>query len=235
MEDLAELVRQIQVEHRHDKDLGYGAIRAIQSLWRSLEPGRQLALKGVLVGFVLCRERPIWPLALEALVQEHAREVARELLNGVRAGHHDPEWRDDVVLAVLRLEYAEEVEYCRRYVEQRLVECRPPALALMAALVRVSPDVGIDVASRYLAEAKRRHLEARVEPWAATIVRHYLAADERLLGQLVHAIHQSDPEAAGWLAQVLEDYLAKPWMVRRLGAERVVALRSEITAAAREQ
>ena len=109
MEDLAELVRQIQVEHRHDKDLGYGAIRAIQSLWRSLEPCRQLALKGVLVGFVLCRERPIWALALEALVQEHAQEVARELLNGVRAGHHDQEWRDDVVLAVLRLEYAEEV------------------------------------------------------------------------------------------------------------------------------
>ena len=235
MDDLLEHVRWIVVEHRHDRDGGYDTIRAIQFFWHTLEPCRQLALKGVLLGWVVRRERNVWSLALEVLVQEHARDVAPELLSGVRAGHHDPEWRDDVVLAVLRLEYAEEVEYCRRYVEQRLVECRPPALALMAALVRVSPDVGIDVASRYLAEAKRRHLEARVEPWAATIVRHYLAADERLLGQLVHAIHQSDPEAAGWLAQVLEDHLAKPWMVRELGAERVVALRSEITAAAREQ
>ena len=235
MDDLLEHVRWIVVEHRHDRDGGYDTIRAIQFFWHTLEPCRQLALKGVLLGGVVRRERNVWSLALEVLVQEHARDVAPELLSGVKAGHHDPEWRDDVVLAVLRLGYAGEVEYCRQYVEKRLVARPPGEVSLVAALVRISPGVGIDVASRYLAEAKHRHLKAGIEPWAAIFVRHYLAVDERHLAELIHAMHRNDPEAAGWFAEALERYLAKPWMVRRLGSERVFALRSEITAAAREQ
>ena len=76
MDDLSEEVRRIQAAHYHDGDGGYGAVRAIRALWDALEPRRRLALKSVLVEFVVCREAKVWSLALEALVQGRAWDVA---------------------------------------------------------------------------------------------------------------------------------------------------------------
>jgi len=229
--NITEEVRRIQREHYHDGDGGYAAVGAIRSFWHELEPQSQESLKLELTKFVESREPTIWALAWEALVQEQAVDVGAEILCALQVHALDVEWSDEIVLGLLRLGYRAGSDYCRKYVGERLGVAGPLALPLVAALVRVSPEDGIELASAYLVESTREHLDERVNKYAPSFVRHYLAVDEGLLRRLISELMRRDEARAASFAVVLNEYLAKPWMVEELGDDRSAKIRAGLTGA----
>jgi len=228
---LAASIRRIHLEHLGDGDGGYAAVAAIRAFWHDLNPARHAALLSVLVEFVARREPEIWSIAWEALVQEKATSVAPELTRLLATRGSDPAFCDDLVLGLLRMGYRGQVTELRDYVSKRLAVAGPIILPLVAALARVAPDEGIALASEYITSAWRTNLAARVEKYAPSFVRHYLAVGDELLPRLVSELTQRDVASGRGFGGALRAYLAKPWMLEELGAERSARLQDDLKAA----
>lgn len=226
--NVSEMLEALAKAHAHDKDGGYSYAFALRDLYTTLERDEQAELVHTLVSSVLEREG-IWRVGIEALIQIGALDRADALVAAVRSGAHDWEWRDDVVFALLSLQYPVQGDFYDEYVKRAIDEERPHAVPLAAALSRIHSAQSCLLLGDWLVRAYAKGKAVR--GYAATIVRNYLAVDEWLLVDLVHKVGQQDASASRSLAGALKTYLGKPRMLKELGEERCTRIQRAIAAA----
>jgi hypothetical protein len=214
--------------HGQDQDGGYAFAFAIRDLHGNLERREQAELVSALACSLLTRDR-LWRVAAEALIQIGSLERGAELVAAVRANSYDWEWRDDVIFALLCLRYVVEPTFYEEYVGRALEDERPHGVPLVAALARILPDESTGLLSRWLVRSRSRGKD--VEGYVATIVRNYLAADEKLLADLLRKIRRRNSDDARWFAGCMKSYLGKPWVLKELGDTRSARIRAEIASA----
>jgi hypothetical protein len=231
-DEALELIRSLNDEHRNDRDGGYALVHAIKLVHGQIEPDARVSFASALADLVRAQDQQLWGVALEALVQVGANQELAALGEELAGRSHDGQWKDHVVLGLLRLEQRPFRERILEHVHASLGTPRRLTVPIVAALCRIDRDASLELSAEYFADAHRRGLSFEAEAFAPAFVRHFLAVDDQLLASLVHRVTAALPEAGLWLARCFVGYLSKPWMREELGNERSASLGAAITAAA---
>ena len=168
----------------------------------------------------------MWGVALEALVEIGDREQVAALAKDIRSGAFGVEWKDNVVLALLRLGQTQFRNVILEYVQNSMASPGPLTIPLVAAVCRVDRKACLESAAQLFADAHATN--RNVDGFIPAFVRNFLAVDEQLLAELVAKLPARQPGAGRWLAERFETHLSKPWMVRELGSTRVSNLCREL-------
>jgi hypothetical protein len=225
-----EWVRRIEDGHRGDRDGGYALVRAICQARAELEPGPASVVSEVLADVVRQKEG-LWGVALDALVDCGAASEVASLADAMP--RHDDEWRDNVVLAFLRLGQAQLRDRILEHLQAALPHPRTVTVPTLAALCKIDREACIELGARFFEKA---HADGRctdVEGYIPTFVQYFVEVDDQLLSELVRRMARLRPAAGHWLALCFDAHFAKPWIPRELGAERAARLRNEVLAAGR--
>lgn len=229
-EEIRALVRQLSQEHKNDSDGGYALVAELKQARSQLDTEGQSEFVQLLAEFVQSQDPELWAVALETLVQlgqsEHVAKLAAELLESVP----DEGRKDYVVLGLLRLSLGKVVEPVVQHIRDSLSKPRPLTMSMTAALCKVEPEVGIDLAVSYFLTNHGGSAGPDVPGQIAALVRNLVEIQEQLLPELVRRVIVRKPDAGRWLATSIREYLAQPWMVEDLGGARCRRLSDKIGA-----
>jgi hypothetical protein len=224
--DAREELLRLRDEHERDRDGGYALVEAIRRARDGLEPGDRGFIAEALGDLVRGQDPQLWGVALEALVQLDEAEQVVSLGGEIDSSTRSGEWKDNVVLGLLRLEQRQFREHLLRHVRESLGSPRKLTIPIVAALCRVDREVCLELAVTFFDEA---HAKTRnVEGFIPAFVRNFVAVDDALLAELVHRLSARRVEAGQWLADGFDAYLSKPWMIKELGSDRVARLRHDV-------
>jgi hypothetical protein len=213
----------ISREHELDRDGGYALVGAIRRAREEVGPADRHVMAVALGDLVRAPDPELWGVALEALVQlGETRQVAL-LANELASQTLSDEWKDNVVLGLLRLGQGQFQDLVLERVRESLQSVRGLAVPLVAALFRMDREASLAMAVTFFDGA---FVDGRnVEGFVPSLVRYFVAVDEAGLTELVLRLSAQRADAGKWLADNIDAYLAKPWMARELGSERVARLR----------
>lgn len=229
--EILQQLRKLDTAHRDDGDGGYALVRAIKDWATLLDPIGQENLWSVLIELVTQQDSTLWGVALEVLVQEHPSEAAAKLSYLVELSDREEEWKDQIVLALLRLGYRPSAAYCVSYIRTALADDRRVVLPLLAALCRVDIEACLSLSASYLGRVfKSDELAEKHRGYIPAFVRNFLEVDERLLRQLIERTKMADPHSASKLTAMIDDCLARPVFTREIGEAKVTVLRQAILA-----
>jgi hypothetical protein len=215
-------------EHAADRDGGYALVEAIRRAEGELSPGDRAVLAEALGDLVRGEHPQLWGVALEALVQAADRDQVVPLGPEIASPTRSDDWKDNVVLGLLRLGEGRLHGPIVAHVRSSLENERKLTIPILAALCRIDRETCLELAVEFFedAHAKGRKIDGFIPAFA----RNFIAVDEALLGELVHRLRARRVEAGESLAASFDAYVSKPWMLEELGSERVERLRSGLRA-----
>jgi hypothetical protein len=221
-----ERLLRINQEHEADRDGGYALVGAIRRAQGELASEDRLALAEALGDLVRGEHPQLWGVALEVLVQSGDHEEVVALGREIASSSRDPEWKDNVVLGLLRLGEGQFLEPILAHVRASLQNERKLTVPTLAALCRIDRETCLDLAVGFFADA---HATGRnVDGFVPAFVRNFIAVDDAMLGELVRRLRTRLIDAAESLAGQFDAYISKPWMVKELGSSRVENLRASL-------
>lgn len=224
-------LRQLDTAHRNDGDGGYEIVRMIRDLARSIDKESCDILWSALLELVAQRDEKLWGVALETLVQEHPDQVATKLSYLLNINDHSDEWKDQIVLALLRLAHQPAAPECVDYIRTALKKGRRAVLPLLAALCRVDIEICIELSSEYFSHTfKSDDLVEKNRGYIPAFVRYFLEVDAHLLHRLVVQTKALNSNSGRRLAMILDNCLDRPAFAREFGQIKITALRQEIIA-----
>ena len=219
----------LDIIHRNDGDGGYELVHKIRELVSSFDEESKGIFWNVLLELVEHQDKTMWGVALETLVQENPDQVAEKLSHIFNASHNDNEWKDQLVLAMLRLAYQPAAPKCVEYISASLQNGRRAVLPLLAALCRVDTGNCIKISSEYFSRILQSiDLIEKHEGYIPAFVRYFLKVDEHLLCQLVEQTKKLKSTSGKQLAVMFYKCLARPSFVREIGKSKVDSLREEL-------
>ena len=195
-------LREIEQAHSADKDSGDALVADLCQYRRQLPNKAQEEWDAELLRWVRDEAARYWSVALDALHREGGRAVNEELAAMLRNSERDGEWREGVVLALIRRGYRSldlnaEVERAARVMS-------PMGLSNLAKILSREPElvsVAVDCIVGALAAGDRNYLESRVPALVLSVV----DSDPKVLVHLVRRVRLRERGAG-------EDFL---WMVVR--------------------
>src|SRR5438105_4416781 len=141
-------LRQLEQHHLDDRDGGYSLARDILSLWERLDVGDGSILQKRLLQMVANKEPSLWGVALEVLVSKALGGTPQELEKLLRQATGDQEWREQIILALLRLRYNKALDIYIPYIQSSIDQGRP-VCALLAYLYGVDSNSCIRLSSEF--------------------------------------------------------------------------------------
>lgn len=231
VDDVGRLLAEREKAHQGDRDGGYALVRDLLEVLGGVdEPGRRSA-RARLLAWVDARDPRMWGVALETLVQEGSADTPPALEARLRSGEHDGEWREQVLLALLRLRYAPARDLYAAHVEAGMREGRPFVLRLLQHLYALDRERALALSARYFGE----HLpgqEDELKGFAQGQLTALAELDESLVPELVRRTSAVRPLAGRRLARLFAGNLEMPWLRERIGADRAARLAEGIAHAA---
>jgi hypothetical protein len=216
--------------HRGEGDGGYALARDLLAALREGGEADRRDARAQLLAWVDGQDARMWGVALEALVQDGAAETGAALEALLRAGGRDAEWREQVILSLLRMRYAPALDLYVEAVEVGVREGRPFVLRLLQHLYALNAERALSLSARFFAG----HLPAEEEELAG-FVQGQLSAlaelDESLVPLLVRRTAAADPAAGSALVRRMSGFLEMPWLRDRLGAPRAARIKESLAAA----
>jgi hypothetical protein len=224
---LRQRIRRLQHEHRADRDSGYEFLESLIRCRSGLGEEDRGRFDEVLLSEVEDTASDLWEDALDALTRARAPGVGGRLLK-VLSGTKDPELKDHLVRSLLQL--GEDGRPCRDHIEDSFRRDRPEAIQMAALLHRLDPETALTMEAEYLAR-KLREAGAgdEVRGYIPGLVQQLAETSPEPLAELVRRVAAREPAAAGRLAGMIREYVAKPWAQRSLGAARIEAIRQALS------
>lgn len=223
-------LRQLDIDHRDDGDGGYGLVRAIRNFAQSLDMENRESFWDILFTLVEQQDATLWGVALEVLVQENLPEEGGRLSSLLGDDNRTDEWKDQIVLAVLRLSHLPSAPMCVSHIRGALQKGRRTALPILAALCHVDAEACITLAAEYFGRvADSDDFFEKHQGYIPAFVRNFLEVDERLFRRLLERINAINPAAGEQLVQMLEKCLARPFFIQEIGRKKIVTLRESIS------
>jgi hypothetical protein len=229
--EISQKLRVLDLSHRDDGDGGYGLLGTVLEYGRSLSGTERLTLRRELIRLVDTEDKTMWGVSLEALVQGWSSEVAANLASLLNNSDHSDEWRAHVYLALLRLQYKPIAKQAATYIAKRISARDRTVLPLVAALSKVDPEACLQMAAPFLVDIVIRGHSDKLIGYMPAIVNHLLDADPNLLVMLVKAISVRDKDVAARIAQLMSEYLDKPYIVKRFSQSARDVLTNQLRAA----
>lgn len=213
-------IREINNEHESDHDGGYALVDALKQAREDIDFESRGVFAEALGDLVRSKDQQLWAVALEALVQLGEGQEVVSLGEELALSPRDEKWKDNVVLALLRLGKGQFLDTILEHVRASLENPRTLTVPIVAALCRIDRDACLEISSTYFGNAYTSGRSRHVEGFISAFVRNFVAVDEQLLSQLVQRVAIQRPEAGQWLSRLFSDYLSKPWMLQEIGSTR---------------
>jgi hypothetical protein len=227
-----ERIRRLDEEHESDHDGGYGLVWALKQAYEETDPKDRRSLAEALSDLVHRHDPSLWAVALETLVQVGGHSEVAFLGDEILSGSRDEAWRDGVALALARLGRSEFRDAIVEHVGLSLENPRAQTVAIVAALCRIDRGTCLELSAAYFLRALAQSRSDEARAYIPTFVRNFLAVHEHLLPELVQKVAAHSPAAGRWVADCLNEYVLKPWIVEEIGSDQSVRIRGEISAAA---
>lgn len=228
-EEMVRQLRKLDLEHAEDGDGGYALVRALLAFSVSLDDENRQCLWDVLMDLVVQRDRTLWGVALEVLIQKNQGGERLFIVLSSDAEDEDVEWKDQIVLGLLRLAWQPAVADCAKYIGRALSSGRRTALPLLAALSRVNADICVGMASSYFASALMRESGSEVyRGYIPAFVRNFLEVDKEIFRNLIEKTSKQNAVAGERLRRLFDSCLSLPAYSREFGVGVIAALRNEI-------
>jgi hypothetical protein len=217
----------LQTEHQSDGDGGYALIDAVKRAGEEIPAETRGLYVSALGDLVRGAEPALWSIALEALVQLGEREEVAAL--GVAAlTDGDDDRKDYVVHALLRTGQVQFHDAIVEHIRRSLRHRRHLTIPILAALCRMDREACLQMSAAFFERAYAAVQTNEVEGFIQVFAAKFTGVEDTLLPELVRRVSSPRPDAGRWLAACFADYLSKPWMVRRLGNDRVRRLGDEL-------
>lgn len=226
-EELRRRLLDLKEAHRADKDGGDAMARDVFRMLR--EPGepRRREVRAVLLEAVDRKEERLWGAALDALIREGADGTATALEQQLRSGVHDGQWREQVLLALLRARYAPALDLYLAHIEAGVRNGRHFVLRLLQHLYALDRERALAFSARYFGE----HLPAETEVLAGFAQGQLVALaqlDASLVSELVRRTAAISPGAGHELARLMSEDLDLSWVQERLGTASAARLKESL-------
>ena len=226
---IAYKIRQLEREHRYDRDGGYKLVREILNYWKSLCSKDRKKLRKFLLNLVANKDDRLWGVALESLIQEADPETPHELEKILVFDKNSSEWNDQIILGLIRLGYEKAINMYTAYIESELSRNRDAVLPLLAALVKIDPSVTIKLASEHFGVyLQTDNGMSKIAGYIPAFIWNFIEKDKSLLVNLVEQTLLINKQSGEKLIVMITDYLSKPWVVRNFGQKTVSWLMKEI-------
>jgi hypothetical protein len=216
--------------HRGERD-GDALLRDVVRLLASQdEPGRR-TVREQLLELVDGQDARLWGVALGSLVQEGAAETAPALEGMLRSGAHGRQWREQVVLALMRMRYAPALDVYVEHVEAGVREESPAALSLLQHLYALDRERALTLSAGYLGA----HLPNEADELAGLAQGQLLSLadlDESLVSELVRRTASVNPRGGRELARMMREFLEMRFFQERLGEATATRLKERVASAA---
>lgn len=227
--DIIQQLRCWDNAHRFDKDGGYGLVRVIRRWASELDVKNHDTLVGALLELIFNQDETLWGVALEVLVEEDSQQVGDKLANMLEQSNLGGEWKDHIVLALLRVKHYPSITNCIKHIEMSLDNDRRLILPVLAALSHLSTETCLMLAARYFGRVlKCAPSVDRHRGYIPAFIRHFVEVDEKLVDELISRTRLIDHTAANSLVAMIDDYLARGVLQREVGHEKVKNLRRRI-------
>lgn len=217
----------LQQEHEADRDGGYDLVTAVRRVQDELSPEDRAVLTEIL-GDLARAEQRLWGIALEALVQSGDREQVFALGGEIASTTHSDEWKDRVVLGLLRVGEQRLREPIVAYLRASLNNRRSLTVPTLAALSRIDRETCLELAVGFFEDAHVKKLN--VDGYIPAFVSNFVEVDDAMIGELIGRLRARRMDAGQSLAASFDEWLSKPWTLKELGAERVGRLRGDLRA-----
>lgn len=221
-----EQILQISHEHELDRDGGYSLVGAIRRTSEGSAGPDRIVMAEVLGELVQRQESRLWGVALEALVQLGEVGQVAMLAHELDSAARSDEWKDNLVLGLLRLGQEQFRDTILKHISQSLRSGGDLTVPMIAALFRIDREACLSMAVTFFEDSFARG--RKIDGFIPAFVRNFVAVDELAIAELVRRLTVRRAEAGRWLAGEFDAYLAKPWMTRELGSDRVSKLRREL-------
>jgi hypothetical protein len=117
------------------------------------------------------------------------------------------EWKDNLVLGLLRLGERQFREPILAHIRASMASPRKLTIPIVAALCRVDRDACLDLSVAFFDEANAKG--RNVEGFIPAFVRNVVSVDESMLAELVRRLTRHRVGAGEWLAANLDAYLSR--------------------------
>ncbi len=200
----------------NEPDGGYGLVSALCAYRSQMLESMRSQWDEVLLGWVQEEAPSLWGVALEALVRAGGTMVNAELSRILHGGERSAQWREYVAYALIRRGCADET--VRMEAEQGARGMSPMGLSNLAGLLVIAPELlgtAIDCVATAMSSGHYDYVRANLPPFV------YAAADSdaELLVRMVERISERDLENGKRFAAMVADYLKKPFIQKRIGAD----------------
>jgi hypothetical protein len=229
-EELLAEIDLLERNHQNDGDGGYSEVDDIVGLYKRLSDEERELLTEILLQFIREEHPRVWGVALLALVRQGHKGTGPMLVEMVKQKGRSAEWYGQLVLWLAYMGYKEVADFAVSYVEDGLDgpnELKPSAIPILAALCRVQLDSYLKLAPRFLVDSVNTPL-SKTERIVGSFIGNIAKEDTAILGMLLDAAARIDREAAKKLTILFKEYLDKPWVETKVGAECLMRLKQEL-------
>jgi hypothetical protein len=161
--------------------VGYAFVRAIQAYRQSLTHAEQECLRDVLFESLTHEDPQLWGVALESVIREAAPDTPDRLMHVFAGSEHSVEWKDQVILGLLRLAYKEALLLSLAHITAGLEQNRLAVLPLLAALCKVDANHAVRIAAQYLGTHLGSEAQAvEIRGYIPAFVRYSVQTDRDL-------------------------------------------------------
>ena len=229
--DVLEGLRALDEIHREDGDGGYALLAEVVKYARALSKEDRIKLSRELLHLVVSQDRTMWGVALEALVQEWNGEITSKLAGLLNNGQHSDEWDAHVLMALLRLQYQPIGLRANVHISRRVSARDLTVLPLLAALSNVDAQRCLDLSTPFLIDVISAGQIDRLMGYISSVVSHFLDVNPHLPALLTERIAECDADIGFRIAELMCEYLERPYVATRLGQSQADLLKKEIRTA----
>ncbi len=233
--EISERLRTLDVLHREVGDGGYALLGEVLEYYRTLDTHNRNLLRSELLRLVAAQDSTLWGVALEALVQAWQSAISSDLASMLADEHHTGEWEGHVLLALLRLGYRPIAEKAASHIVRQLAMGDDTVLPLLAALSRVDTDKCLYIAARFFVAQFNSGQRSELAGYIPAFVSHFLDVDTMLPARFVERLTAADNEAGRKMAELVREYIGRPYVRKRLGEELARSLENSISSACSAQ
>ena len=181
-------LRGIAEEHRGDRDAGESLVKDFDRELKTAAPLDRKDLAAALADLVRQKDEHLWACALDGLVHAGEASEIAALAEEVSRGKHDPDWRDMIVFALLKLRQNQHRALIIEQARTAFVARRIAAAGIISSLCYVDRGAWLELASAYLGEtADSEWTEGLLAPFVSNAA----ALDDGLLPLLVQKDRKS--------------------------------------------
>jgi len=215
----------LESAHREDYDGGYRLASALCKYREQMPDSTAHVWDDVLLGWARDEPARLWGVALEALARAGGVGVNQKLDAMLRASDRDLEWREYVAHTLIRRGFPSAT--VRRNVQHAARRMTPMGLANLAALLVLAPELlpaSVECIVAAMSSGRHDYVEVNVPPFV-----HAAANSEfDLLVRLVQQTGAKDHQTGSRLAAMIIEYLARPFVQKRFGADVVGQVADEL-------